>query len=75
MFRRVLRLTIKIGIIAGIAVGIAVVVKKLTAPPSDSTGSLEPWPPLKTEAPAGDESGNGKAASEKSEAAEAASNS
>jgi len=50
--RRVLRITFKIGVIAAIGVGIAVVVKKLTAPPEDTTSSLEPWPPLSTDTPA-----------------------
>jgi hypothetical protein len=76
MFRRVLRLTVKLGIIAAVGIGIAVVVKKLTAAPADSSGSLEPWPPLKTDASTGDESSNGDSApaSEATEE-EAASNS
>jgi hypothetical protein len=47
--RRVLRLSVRIGVIAAIGVGIAVVVKKLTAPPADTSSSLEPWPPLSTD--------------------------
>jgi hypothetical protein len=50
MFRRVFRITFKLGVIAAIGVGIAVVVKKLTAPP-EIPASLEPWPPLSTESP------------------------
>lgn len=47
--RRVLRVSIRIGVIAAIGIGIAVVVKKLTAPPADTSSSLEPWPPLSTD--------------------------
>ncbi|WP_334143401.1 hypothetical protein [Rhabdothermincola sp.] len=52
MIRRVFRITFKLGLIAAVGVGIAVVVKKLTAPP-EVPASLEPWPPLSTETPAG----------------------
>lgn len=76
MFRRVFRITFKVGLIAAVGVGIAMVVKKLTAPP-EVPASLEPWPPLSTETPAGSageqsaepaeqaavESSNGEAAS------------
>jgi hypothetical protein len=47
--RRLFRFTFKLGAIVAVGVGIAVVVKKLTAPPEDSSASLEPWPPLKTD--------------------------
>jgi hypothetical protein len=85
MFRRVFRLTVKLGVIAAVGVGIAVAVKKLTAPPVDTSASLEPWPPLRTEpttpaepvtvSVAGDESSNGNSAPENgpSESSEAAS--
>lgn len=52
MIRKVFRITFKLGLIAAVGVGIAVVVKKLTAPP-EAPASLEPWPPLSTETPAG----------------------
>jgi hypothetical protein len=72
--RRVLRISFKLGLIAAIGVGIAVVVKKLTAPPADST-PLEPWPPLSTETTTGtgaDEAagdGNGSGPAGEAEAA------
>jgi hypothetical protein len=50
---RLLRVTVKLGVIAAVGFGIAVVVKKLTAP-ADAPYASEPWPPLQT-----DESGNG----------------
>lgn len=53
--RRVLRISLKLGLIAAIGIGIAVVVKKLTAPPSDTAAPLEPWPPLSTETTTGTE--------------------
>jgi hypothetical protein len=60
MFRRVFRLTIRLGLIAAVGVGIAIVVKKLTTPPeSPSTADLEPWPPLET---SGGSPGNGEVA-------------
>ena len=75
MFRRVARITFKLGLIAAVAVGVAVVVKKLTAPPP-APASLEPWPPLATEAPAptesvstGAEGSNGEAATTSEETA------
>jgi hypothetical protein len=49
MFRRLLRLTFKLAVIAAIGYGIAVVVKKLTAPPDGTSAPLEPWPPLDEE--------------------------
>jgi hypothetical protein len=52
MFRRVFRLTVKLGIIVGVGVGVALVVKKLTAPPVDTSASLAPWPSLETDASA-----------------------
>ena len=48
MFRRLLRVTVKLGIIAAIGFGIAVVVKKLTAP-AEAPYSPEPWPPLQAD--------------------------
>jgi hypothetical protein len=48
VFRRLLRVTVKLGIIAAVGFGIAVVVKKLTAP-AESPYSPEPWPPLQAE--------------------------
>jgi hypothetical protein len=49
MFRRLIRLTLKLAVIAAIGYGIAVVVKKLTAPPDGTSAPLEPWPPLESE--------------------------
>jgi hypothetical protein len=49
MFRRLIRLTFKLAVIAAIGYGIAVVVKKLTAPPDGTSAPLEPWPPLDSE--------------------------
>lgn len=49
MFRRVLRLTVKLGVIAAIGVGIAMVVKKFTQTPDLPAAPLEPWPPLATD--------------------------
>jgi hypothetical protein len=49
MFKRLLRLTFKLAIIAAIGYGIAVVVKRLTAPPDGTSAPLEPWPPLDSE--------------------------
>lgn len=72
MFRRVLRVTIKLGLIAAVGVGIAVVVKKLTAPPADSS-SLEPWPPLKTDSSRSDEDASSNGDSANTESAEVSS--
>jgi hypothetical protein len=49
MFRRLIRLTFKLAVIAAIGYGLAVVVKKLTAPPDGTSAPLEPWPPLETD--------------------------
>jgi hypothetical protein len=74
VFRRVARITFKLGIIAAVAVGVAVVVKKLTAPPPPPA-SLEPWPPLAGDTPAteptstGAEGSNGEAATTSEETA------
>jgi hypothetical protein len=48
VFKRLLRVTIKLGLIAAIGFGVAVVVRKLTAP-ADSPAGLEPWPPLQAD--------------------------
>lgn len=42
MFRRLLRVTVKLGLIAAAGFAIAVVVQKLTAP-AESSGAPEPW--------------------------------
>jgi hypothetical protein len=55
VFGRLLRLTIRLGVIAGIGVGIALVVKKLTQTPSGPPAQLEPWPPLPQDPPTGAE--------------------
>ncbi|MEJ5255216.1 MAG: hypothetical protein WHS89_07705 [Acidimicrobiales bacterium] len=87
MFRRVFRITLKLGLIAAVGVGIAMVIKKLTTPP-EAPASLEPWPPLSTETTASPadqpntesaeqaavESSNGEAASAVAEAEAAPSN-
>jgi hypothetical protein len=48
VFRRLFRVTLKLGLIALVGVGIAVVVKKMTAP-ADTAAPIEPWPPLPPE--------------------------
>jgi len=48
VFRRLFRVTFKLGMIAAIGFGIAVVVRKLTAP-ADNAPPIEPWPPLTPE--------------------------
>lgn len=49
MFRRLLRVTFKLTLIAAVGYGIAMVVKKLTAP-ADTGMPMEPWPPLPSDA-------------------------
>jgi hypothetical protein len=45
MFRRVFRVTLKLGIIAAVGVGIAIVVKRLTTPPEVAFERPDsPWP-------------------------------
>jgi hypothetical protein len=48
VFRRLFRVTFKLGVIAAVGFGIAVVVKRLTAP-ADTSAPIEPWPPLPAE--------------------------
>ena len=48
VFKRLLRVTVKLGLIAAIGFGVAVVVRKLTAPAA-SPSAPEPWPPLQAD--------------------------
>lgn len=59
MFRRLLRVTLKLALIAAVGFAVAAVVKKLTTPPP--LPEAEPWPPLQP-----DERGNGETSSSSS---------
>ena len=66
MFRRLFRVTLKLGLIALVGFGIAVVVKKLTAP-ADTAAPIEPWPPLPSD-PTPPTNTNGETADDESTA-------
>lgn len=64
-FRRLFRVTLKLGMLAAIGIGVAVVVKRLTTPPAEPAVPLEPWPPLRTDTPSGSEASEAPAEASK----------